>query len=51
MRDLVSEAITKMSAPIQSMGIQEGSWEELVGPSTVGGGMADVAMPCHSHGQ
>ena len=48
MRDLVSEAIPRMANPIHSLGIEEGSWEELVGPSTVGGGMADVAMPCHS---
>ena len=48
MRELISELLPLMAPPLLSMGLEDGTWEGLVGPSTAGGSLADVAMPCHS---
>ena len=48
MRELISELLPLMAPKLRSLGLEEGTWEGLVGPSTVSGSLSDVAMPCHS---
>ena len=48
MRELINEILPLVAPKLQSLGFEEGTWERLVGPSTVSCSLSDVAMPCHS---